>query len=189
MGQKQRGRFYRGSFRKGVRVPIGVLGGGVWGRVQEMLSCGLSVENEGTCEGGGRGGGVGWGQAKELASQCASSLSKLPFSKLPFSSPDGERGWWSSPRGAAAGCAASGGADFPAANLLAGKCVNLGRASCFVLPGNRGRISSGVRICRTILPARNFGQPRPSRVFWHLEAPKGHPSKGHRKRSKILVNF
>ena len=34
IGQKLKGSFYRGSFRKGVRVPIGVPGGGVWGRVQ-----------------------------------------------------------------------------------------------------------------------------------------------------------
>ena len=35
---------FPGSFRKGVRVPIGVPGGGVWGRVQEgggpRFSCG-----------------------------------------------------------------------------------------------------------------------------------------------------
>ena len=36
-GQKLKGRlnfFPGGSFHKGVRVPIGVLKGGVWGRVQ-----------------------------------------------------------------------------------------------------------------------------------------------------------
>ena len=31
--EKLRGSFYRGSFRKSVRVPIGVPAGGAWGRV------------------------------------------------------------------------------------------------------------------------------------------------------------
>ena len=33
---------------------------------------GFPLENEGKGEGGREGGGVGWGQAKEPASQCAS---------------------------------------------------------------------------------------------------------------------
>ena len=35
-------------------------------------------------KGVGRVGGVGWGQAKEPASQCATRLSILPFSDLPL---------------------------------------------------------------------------------------------------------
>ena len=33
----------------------------------------------------------------------------------------------------------------------------------FVLPENRGRISSSVESCRKTFPAENFGQPQPSR--------------------------
>ena len=62
-GQKLKGSFYGGSFRRGVRVPIGVLGGGLWGRVQV-------------------GGGVGF---PEPASQCAFVCQKEPLaSPLPF---------------------------------------------------------------------------------------------------------
>ena len=37
-----------------------------------VAGVGFSLENEGKGEGGGEGRGRGWGQAKELASQCAS---------------------------------------------------------------------------------------------------------------------
>ena len=52
-----------------------------------------------------------------------------------------------------------GGADFPAAIFLAGKCSNLGRdsASCCQKIGEE--FSSSVEICRKAFPARNLGQP------------------------------
>ena len=64
--------FTGGSFRKGVAVPIGVPGRGVYGRVQGGGGGGLPLENEGKGKGVGRVAGGGWGQAKEPASQCAS---------------------------------------------------------------------------------------------------------------------
>ena len=82
---KPKGSFTGGSFRKGVRVPIGVPGGGVWGRVQVGGGASFPVENEGNRGRRWGGWGVGWGPAKEPASQCATRLSKLPFSELPFS--------------------------------------------------------------------------------------------------------
>ena len=78
------GQKLRGSFRKGVGVPIGVPGRGVWGRVQVVDEGFFLMENDGKGEGGGEAG-VGWGQAKEPASQCALLLSQQPLSKLPFS--------------------------------------------------------------------------------------------------------
>ena len=73
-----------GSFRKWVRVPIGVLGGGVWGRVQ--VSSGWVVfllGKQGKSVGGG-GVGTGKGTGKSMRTR----LSKPPFSKLPFNSQD-----------------------------------------------------------------------------------------------------
>ena len=64
--QKLLGNFYRASFRKGVRVPVGVLGGGVWGRVQMR-------------------GGVVFLRGKGTGKSMRTHLSKLSFSKLPFS--------------------------------------------------------------------------------------------------------
>ena len=70
--------FTGGSSRKGVRVPSGVPGKGVWVRVQA---------------GGGewvflwktRGRGRGWGgQGVEWGQTIRTHLSKLPFSKLPL---------------------------------------------------------------------------------------------------------
>ena len=67
-----------------MRVPIGVPGGGVWGRVQVGGGGWFSVENKGKGEGGGEGGG--WGGDRQRNGQVdAQALSKLPFSKLPFS--------------------------------------------------------------------------------------------------------
>ena len=57
-----------------MRVPIGVPGGGVRGRVQGGGGSGFSCEKEGEGKGKGVGWGGGWGPAKELASQCASFL-------------------------------------------------------------------------------------------------------------------
>ena len=57
---------------------------GVWGRVQGVAGGGFPVENEGKGEGSGeRGGGVGTG--KGTGTSMRTSLSKLHFSKLPFS--------------------------------------------------------------------------------------------------------
>ena len=54
-----------------MQVPIYVPGGGVWGRVQGGGGRFLwKMREEG--KGVGRAGEVGWGQAKEPASQCAS---------------------------------------------------------------------------------------------------------------------
>ena len=55
-----------------------------------------------------------------------------------------------------------GGADFPEAIFLAGKCPNLGRDSIFVLQENSEIIFQQLEICKKALPARNFGQPQPS---------------------------
>ena len=88
-GQKLKGSLYRGSFRKGVRVPIGVPGGGVWGRVQVGGEVGgevgflwkMSEKGEGARRvWGGVGTGKGTGKSMRMR------LSKLPFSDLPFSS-------------------------------------------------------------------------------------------------------
>ena len=69
-----------------MRFPTGVLGGGVWGQVQEGGGGGVggSCKNEGKGEGSGEFGGMGQGPAKKPASN-AQALSKLPFSKLPLS--------------------------------------------------------------------------------------------------------
>ena len=58
-----------------------------------------------------------------------------------------------------------GGADFPAAIFLFGKCPNLGRDSTWRCRTIGEYFSSSVELCRKTLPARNFGQPQPSRVF------------------------
>ena len=58
-----------------------------------------------------------------------------------------------------------GGADFPAAIFLAGKCPNLGRDSTLCCRKIGEEFSSRVKRCRKTFPARNFGQPQPSRVF------------------------
>ena len=57
-----------------MRVPIGVSGGGVWGRVQ-------GGGGGGRFSGGGAGEGTGKGTGKSMRAR----LSKLPFSNLPFS--------------------------------------------------------------------------------------------------------
>ena len=59
------------------------------------------------------------------------------------------------------------GTDFPAATtFLAGKCPNRGRDSMSCCRKIGEELSSSVEICRKTFPARNFGQPQPSRVFW-----------------------
>ena len=58
-----------------------------------------------------------------------------------------------------------GRADLPAAIFLAGKCPNLGRDSISRCRKIRESFSSSVEICRKTLPATNFGQPQPFRVF------------------------
>ena len=82
--QKLRDSFCEGSFRKGVRVPIGVLGGGVWGQVQGVGA--VPVENNGRGEGGGRvGGGVGTGKGtgKSMRKLCRN----YPLANYPLVSP------------------------------------------------------------------------------------------------------
>ena len=75
--------FAGGSFRKGVRVPSGVAGGGVCGRVQ--VGGGwvfLWKKREKGNEVGRVGVGVGVGeQAKEPASQCARVCQNFPLAK------------------------------------------------------------------------------------------------------------
>ena len=78
--QKLKGSFYRGSFRKGVRVPISVSGGGVWGRVQGGGGVRFSCGKRG---GGGEGGGRGEDRQRNRQVN-AQALSKLTFSDLPF---------------------------------------------------------------------------------------------------------
>ena len=53
-------------------VPISIPGGGVRGRVQGGGGGWVFCEKYGKGEGGGDGGAVGWGPAKEPASQCTS---------------------------------------------------------------------------------------------------------------------
>ena len=60
-----------------MRVPIGVFGGGVWGRVQ------VPVEKRGKGKGGGRWG-VGWGKAKGPASQCARVCQNYGLANYPL---------------------------------------------------------------------------------------------------------
>ena len=55
-----------------------------------------------------------------------------------------------------------GGADFPAGIFLSGKCPNLD----FARPEHRWRIFQQRRNLPKTLPARNFGQLQPPRVFW-----------------------
>ena len=68
-----------------MRVPIGVPGGGVWGRVQVggggWFSCGK--QGKGDTGWGGHGGGGGLGTGKGTGQSMRTRLSKLPFSKLP----------------------------------------------------------------------------------------------------------
>ena len=55
-GRNLKGSFYRGVFfRKGVRVSIGVPGGGVWGRVR-VVGGGFPLESVGKGKGGGERG-------------------------------------------------------------------------------------------------------------------------------------
>ena len=72
-----------GSCHKGVQVPIGVAGGGV-GVGSGGWRCGFPVEYEGKGEGGGEGQRMGWGQAKELASQCAGVCQDYPLPNYPL---------------------------------------------------------------------------------------------------------
>ena len=82
-GERQVGVvFAGGSSRKGVRVPIGVLGGGVWGRFQGGGGGWLPVEGKG--EGGVEGGRVGRGQAKEPANQRARPCPNYPLANYPL---------------------------------------------------------------------------------------------------------
>ena len=81
-GGKQGVVFAGGSFRKGVRVPIGVPGRGVWGQGGGgEFSC--EKRGEGGRRVGRVGGGVGTG--KRTVKSTRTRLSKLPFSNLPCS--------------------------------------------------------------------------------------------------------
>ena len=80
--------FTRGSFRKGVRVPIGVPGRGVWGRVQGVVRGGFPVENEGKGEGGGRrGGGGGVGTGKGTGNSMRKLFRDYALANYPLVSP------------------------------------------------------------------------------------------------------
>ena len=83
-GQKLKGSFYRGSFRKGVAVPI-VPGGGDWGRVRGGGGVWVFLWKMRE-KGKGVGRVRGWGGDRPRNRQVnAQALSKLPFSDLPFS--------------------------------------------------------------------------------------------------------
>ena len=87
LGQKIREGvvFTGGSFRRGVRVPIGVPGGGGSGQVQvggRGVVCSWEMREKG--KGAGRGGG-GAGTGKGTSKSLHTHLSKLPFSKLRIS--------------------------------------------------------------------------------------------------------
>ena len=58
------------------------LGEGFWGRFQGCGGGGFPVENEGKGK-VGRVEGVGWGQAKEPASQCARVCPNCPLAIYP----------------------------------------------------------------------------------------------------------
>ena len=65
-----------------------------------------------------------------------------------------------------------GGADFPAAVFLARKCPDLGRDSISCCRKISEEFARSVEICRgKTFPARNFGQPQPSRVFGNTGTP------------------
>ena len=72
---------------------------------------------------------------------------------------------WRSQRRKSRSVVPEGGADFPAAILLAGKCPNHGRDSISWCPKIGEEFASSIESCRNTLPARNFGQPQPSRLF------------------------
>ena len=80
LGRSQRVVCTGGSFRKGVRVHIGVSGGGFWGRVQPFrwVVGVVLLWKWGKSWGGGLGTGKGTGKSMRAR------WSKLPFSKLPF---------------------------------------------------------------------------------------------------------
>ena len=84
-GKKKGKVFTGGSFRKGVRVPIGVPGGGVWGRVEGgWWGAGFPVESKGNEEGGGEGGvGTRKGTGKSIRKLCRN----YPLAKYPLASP------------------------------------------------------------------------------------------------------
>ena len=84
LGQKLRASFYRGLFLQRGASSYWCRLGGVWGRVQVGGRGWLSLENDGKGKGVGRvGAGVGTG--KGTGKSMRTCLSKLPFSKLPFS--------------------------------------------------------------------------------------------------------
>ena len=84
--------------------------------------------------------------------------------KKPFSQKNSRRLWRSRRRKSSS--VPAGAANFPAAVFLAGKCPNLGRDSISRCRKIGESFSSSVEICPKTFPARNFGQPQPSRVFW-----------------------
>ena len=65
-----------------MRVPIGFLGGGIWGRVQVGGGGWVCCGKGGKGKGDGEGEGVGVGTC--LGKSNRTHLSKLPFRKLPF---------------------------------------------------------------------------------------------------------
>ena len=84
-GRNQSVVFTGGSFRKGVRVRIGVPGGGVWVGFRGWWGGVVSCGKWGKREGGGEGGGGRGGDRQRNRQVNAQALSKLPFSDLPFS--------------------------------------------------------------------------------------------------------
>ena len=84
-GMRDWGHLQRKHLRK-VRVPIGVVGGGVWGRVQVGGGGGFPVENKGKGDRGLGGWGLGWGGDRQRNWQVnAHAFVKTTLSKLPFS--------------------------------------------------------------------------------------------------------
>ena len=84
VGQKLQGSFTGGSFRKGMRVPIGVPGGEVWGQVQGGVGGVFLFLWKMREKGKGREWGVGWGLAKEPGSQCTRACQNYPLANYPL---------------------------------------------------------------------------------------------------------
>ena len=86
-GRKQGIVFSGCSFRKGVRAPIGVPGGGFGVGFRWVVGVVFLWKKEGNREGSGEWRGVGWGQAKEPASRRARVCQNYPLAIYPLVSP------------------------------------------------------------------------------------------------------
>ena len=127
----------------------------------------MSICSKGSHRGGGGGErkGVGgqrrFGERRSFPCQRLRPLFYALFS-VPLFQKTSRRLRWS--RSRTSRSVPEGGADFPAAIFLAGKCPNSGRDSISWCRKIGEEFSSSVEICRKTLPTRNFGQSEPSRV-------------------------